>query len=299
MTMRVAFIGCVESSKVALEALLRCSADRARVVAVLTRQSSTYNADFVDLTPLAQRHGVAVMHVEDAPTDEQQSAWLGSARPDLVVCVGWSRLLGAGVLKVAPRGVVGFHPAALPANRGRHPLIWALALGLDETASTFFLMQPEADSGPILNQRRIPIAPDDDAASLYAKVQAAIPRQIDEIVRGLADGSLTPTPQDDLLANNWRKRSAADGEVDWRMPAQGICNLVRALARPYPGAHFVHGGEPVKLWKCTPVEAGARNDEPGKVLVVEGRQLTVKCGVGAVRLVEHELGTMPTAGDYL
>jgi len=41
-------------------------------------------------------------------------------------------------LGIAPLGVVGFHPAALPANRGRHPLIWALFLGLKKTASTFF-----------------------------------------------------------------------------------------------------------------------------------------------------------------
>jgi methionyl-tRNA formyltransferase len=62
-------------------------------------------------------------------------------------CLGWSNLLKAEILKAAPLGVIGFHPAALPANRGRHPLIWALGLGLDETATTFFFMDKGADRG--------------------------------------------------------------------------------------------------------------------------------------------------------
>jgi len=49
-------------------------------------------------------------------------------------------------------GVIDFHPAALPANRGRHPIIWALVLGLQETASTFFFMDEGADSGDIISQ---------------------------------------------------------------------------------------------------------------------------------------------------
>ena len=48
--------------------------------------------------------------------------------------------------------VIGFHLAAMPANRGRHPIIWALVLGLQETASTFFFMDEGADSGDIISQ---------------------------------------------------------------------------------------------------------------------------------------------------
>jgi methionyl-tRNA formyltransferase len=79
-------------------------------------------------------------------------------------------------------GVVGFHPAALPENRGRHPLIWALVLGLEETASTFFFMDEGADSGDLLSQRRISIEPADDAGSLYARITEVAMCQIREFV---------------------------------------------------------------------------------------------------------------------
>ena len=297
--LRIAFVGCVESSEVALRALLGLPRELACVVGLITRQASKFNADFVDLLPLAQSHGVPTLFVEATPDEDEQADWLEQLQPDLVFCVGWSRLLGDRVLSLPPRGVVGFHPAALPANRGRHPLIWALALGLTDTASSFFLMDAGADSGPILSQEPIAISQDDDAATLYAKVLALIPGQVLAIVHGLHEGDLVPRLQDSTRATYWRKRSAADGQLDWRMSAQSICNLVRALASPYPGAHFMHLGAEVKIWKCAPAAAGEPNFEPGKVLAVEGRRITVKCGDAAVHLIDHELAILPVPGSYL
>lgn len=190
-------------------------------------------------------------------------------------------------------------PAALPSNRGRHPLIWALALGLKETASSFFFMEMEADSGALIDQQRLVIDEDEDAASLYGKALDVIKLQVERIVNRLNDGTLTLLPQDPAKANHWRKRNAADGRIDWRMPAKGLHQLVRALARPYPGADFHHGGAPVKVWKCAVVEGVASNLEPGKVLKVDGRSITVKCGIDAICLLDHELYTLPREGDYL
>lgn len=298
MTLRIALVGCVDSSRVALHALLSL-APACRVVGLVTRRASTFNSDFADLRPAAHAAGVPVLFVEDARGDEAQADWLAARSPDLVFCVGWSRLLGPRLLALPRLGVVGFHPAALPANRGRHPIVWALALGLDRTASSFFLMDEGADSGPLLSQAPIPIGPDDDAATLYARILAAMPGQIADIVQGLSAGTLVPRPQDAAAANYWRKRGADDGRIDWRMEAGAIRNLVRALARPYPGAHFVAEGRDVKLWRCAVAPSSAANLEPGKVLAVEGRELVVKCGRDALRLQEHELDALPAPGDYL
>lgn len=299
MSLRVVLIGCVESSRVALQSLLGMPADLVQVAGVITRRRSDFNADFTDLSPLTRDRDVPLLYAEDSPSDEQQAEWLRVIRPDVVFCIGWSHLLGERVMHVAPRGVIGFHPAALPANRGRHPLIWALVLGLHETASSFFMIEAEADSGALLSQQPVPIADDDDAASLYAKVVALIPRQLHDVVEGLANGTLQPRIQDAAQANHWRRRTAKDGLIDWRMSAGSIVNLVRALTRPYPGAEFFHGDASVKLWKCAAVDHAPENIEPGKVLKVNGHEITVKCGAGAVRLVEHELSLMPAPGDYL
>jgi methionyl-tRNA formyltransferase len=90
-------------------------------------------------------------------------------------------------------GVVGLHPAALPANTRRHPLIWALVLGLQDTAWTFFFMDAEADSGNILSQRNIPIDDDDYARILYNKIQTQ------EFLQLLESRSFPRIPQKSLV----------------------------------------------------------------------------------------------------
>ncbi|GAB5348741.1 formyltransferase family protein [Alteriqipengyuania sp. 357] len=295
--LRAFFVGCVESSDVALETLIANESVDLR--GVLTLRASKFNADFVDIASRAEAAGLPVHYAEDI----EKAALPGLLREadvQVVFVIGWSRLISADALAVPAIGTVGYHPAALPANRGRHPLIWALALGLEQTASTFFLMDEGADSGPILSQVPLAIANEDDAASLYRKVLQVMPGQLQGIVAAMADGTLAPQPQDHALATTWRKRGAADGLIDWRMPASGIYNLVRALTRPYIGADFRLGDDLVKLWHCAEFDGDVpENAEPGKVLEAGPDGVVVKAGIGAVRLIETSDMPTPTVGDYL
>ena len=81
--------------------------------------------------------------------------WIQDLNPDLIFCLGWSSLLKRSTLDIPKFGVIGYHPSLLPKNKGRHPIIWALALGLKETGSTFFLMNEGVDTGKIINQKRL------------------------------------------------------------------------------------------------------------------------------------------------
>jgi methionyl-tRNA formyltransferase len=293
--MRIIFIGAVEFSLLALERLLRI---RAEVVGVCTLQSSSLNADYADLSPVCREHSIPLIFVEDINAPSVLD-WIRERAPDIIFCFGWSRLIKNELLSVARLGVVGFHPAALPANRGRHPLIWALALGLEQTASTFFFMNSGVDSGDILSQRAITIDAGDDARALYDKVSACALEQITQFVPQLADRSFIREPQDDAKANIWRKRSESDGKIDWRMSAHSIHNLVRALAKPYVGANFVVDGKAIKVWKSMVLAHSIPNAEPGKVLATLDGLPIVKCGQGALLLLVTEPVFSPTEGSYL
>ena len=111
----------VEFSRNALEHLLGLGAE---IVGVCTLQESKFNTDHVDLSGVSAAHGIPWRYADDINSAEIVH-WIRDTAPDVIFCFGWSRLLGLDLLKLAPMGVVGFHPAALPANRGRHPLIWA------------------------------------------------------------------------------------------------------------------------------------------------------------------------------
>ena len=293
--MRVIFIGSVEFSRRALACLLDM---QAHVVGVCTLQESAVNADHCDLGTLCEEYGIPWKYTPSINSAESIQ-WIKERQPDVIFCFGWSRLLKHEMLTLSPLGVIGFHPAALPANRGRHPLIWALALGLKETAATFFFMDDGADSGDILSQQRIEIGDDDNAASLYEKITQSALTQIRRFFPHLEAGTFLRIEQDHSIANTWRKRGYADGQIDWRISARTIYNLVRALTKPYIGAHFFYKDHVYKVWDSKIVSDLPLNIEPGKILDVDSQGVVVKCGEEGLRLLVTEPTFRPTIGEYL
>ena len=152
--MKAVFIGTVEFSYQLLNVVI--GIPEVEIVGIVTKQESSFNADFRDLAEVGKTHSIPYLYVSDvnAPKTLQ---WIRKLEPDVIFCFGWSSLIKKELLELAPKGVIGYHPAALPQNRGRHPIIWALALGLHETASTFFRMDEGADSGDIICQDFIKI----------------------------------------------------------------------------------------------------------------------------------------------
>lgn len=293
--MRIVFIGSVVFSARALRELIAMGAD---VVGVCTIRNSSFNADHQDLTPIAQDAAIPVCTAADLNSQEGID-WIMSQLPDVIFCFGWSRLIREPLLSLPPLGVIGFHPAALPANRGRHPIIWALVLGLAQTSSTFFKMDKGADSGDIVSQVMLDIHPSDDAQSIYDRISEIALAQLREFVPLLANGSIQLMPQNHRLSNSWRKRGPSDGCIDWRMAASSIHNLVRGLTRPYIGAHFEHDDQLIKVWQTEIVPDAPCNLEPGKVLKVADTYILVKAGIGAIKLLEYNPKFSITPGSYL
>ena len=195
--MRIVFIGSVLFSAAALEQLLDMNAD---VVGVCTLSKSSFNADHFDLSEIANQAYIPVKYTPNI-NDIESVDWIRSLRPDVIFCFGWSYLIKHQLLSIPPLGIIGYHPAFLPANRGRHPLIWAIALGLTETASTFFFMDEGADSGDILSQHSVPISPDDNASSLYQSFTNVALAQIRSFLPQLITNQYSRLPQDHSKAN--------------------------------------------------------------------------------------------------
>jgi len=293
---KIVVVGAVKFTQAMLVTILETSH---QIVGVITSKRAGINSDYVDLTPFCAERVIPVHQTDDINASETIE-WVKAKLADVVLCLGWSRLIKQDMLNATPLGVIGYHPALLPKNRGRHPLIWALALGLEETGSTFFFMDEGADSGDILSQSVIKIDDEDDAESLYRKMTITARKQIVEFLPKLADKSYMRTPQDDQLANTWRKRGVKDGEIDWRMDARTIFNLVRALSHPYAGAHFMHKGKEYKVWSSSVEEhLTDLNIEPGKVLEQENGITKIKCGDGCINLYKVEPPFQVQEGAYL
>lgn len=283
--MKIVFIGCVQFSLEMLEQLLTLDNSKVEVVGIVSREQSAFNSDFANLIKVADRKGIPSFAA--VGNDQQDMAtWIKGQNPDVIFCFGWSYLLEKDVLEIPRLGVVGYHPTLLPQNRGRHPIVWALVNGQTETGSTFFFMDEGADSGDILSQRTVAITPLDTAATLYQRLVSVAKLQLRVFVSQLAGEDYPRTTQDHSKANYLRKRGKEDGRIDWNMPAESIFNLVRALTKPYVGAHFENEGKEFKVWEAQISEnvEHALHANVGEVVLTENGSMTVRCGQGFLKL---------------
>jgi methionyl-tRNA formyltransferase len=292
--MRIIFIGCVYFSRVMLEKLIELNAD---VVGVITREQSSFNADFEDLSVVAHKHNIPSNYVQNI-NEISSIEWIRNLKADVIFCFGWSNLIKKDILNLCPLGVIGFHPALLPNNRGRHPLIWAKVLGLTRSGTSFFFMDEGADTGDLLDQKDFRILFEDTASTIYQKMIDNALKQVEFFLPKLQNSSYQRVKQNNS-GNTWRKRSIADGLIDFRMTSEAICNLVRGLTKPYAGAHCIFNGDEIKIWEVEIEKFDLQNIEPGKVLGHIGNNIKVKTSNGAILLKNHEFSSIPLIGSYI
>ena len=97
--MKIVFIGCIEFSFTALNYLL--DLEEIKVVGVVTRKESTFNADFKSLEPLAVKAN-APCFFSKGNNQTDMAIWIGKLEPDVIYCFGWSYLLGTEILNIRP-----------------------------------------------------------------------------------------------------------------------------------------------------------------------------------------------------
>src|SRR5690606_33686734 len=133
------------------------------------------------------------------------------------------------VLDIPPHGSVNIHASLLPRWRGAAPIQAAIRAGDSETGITIMKMDAGLDTGPILRQQAIPIAPDETGQSLHDKLAALGGNLLIETLPGYLSGEIQPQPQDDSLATLAPRIQKEEGHIDWTQPAVHIERTVRAF----------------------------------------------------------------------
>jgi phosphoribosylglycinamide formyltransferase-1 len=175
-----------------LQALLDAAADPAYGVRV-----AAVGADREDIEGLARarRAGIPtfVCAVADHATREDWDAALteqvAAYDPCLVVLAGFMRLTGAAFLARFGGRTVNTHPALSPSFPGMHGPRDALAYGVKVTGATLFVVDAGVDTGPIVDQRAVPVADDDTVESLHERIKTAERQMlVDCVGRMVRDG---------------------------------------------------------------------------------------------------------------
>lgn len=280
--MRAVVVGAVESTRVTLKALAENSRWTVSAVVTLPASLAGRHSDFVDLAPDARACGATLIAAPNSNAPDVVEA-VRAAQADYAFVIGWSQICKPEFRAAAGGQVIGYHPAALPRLRGRAVIPWTILLDEKITGSTLFWIDDGVDSGPILAQKFLHVAPDETATTLYARHMTALDEMLRESLDALADGRAARVAQDERYATYAARRTEADGLIDWRAPAADIERLVRAVTRPYPGAFTHLGGERLTIYAAELWPDARRHAaQPGQVIEKRGGALAIACGAGAI-----------------
>ena len=182
-------------------------------------------------------------------TNEPDYDEVKNAQPDVIFSFYYRAIIDMKILDLAPLGAFNMHGSLLPKYRGRACVNWAVLNGETETGVTLHHMTKYADRGNIVSQEAVSIGENETSHEVFMKIIPAagcvLSRSLDDILSGNAEGFV----QDESLATKFGRRRPEDGLIDWSKSAREIHNLVRAVAKPFPGAFTYHDGHKIMIWK--------------------------------------------------
>ncbi len=249
---------------------------------------------------LAVESGLPVVQPEKIKNNPEFRALIESIQPDAIIVVAYGRIIPDWMLRLPRWGNLNLHASLLPSYRGAAPIQWAVANGETVTGATTMRIDQGLDTGDILLQRSLPIAPDQTAEQLFPLLAEDGAALMVETLSGLEAGTIAPVPQDHAAASLAPILEREDALVDFTRTAAEIYNRWRGF-QPWPGAYTFFRGKKLTLHRMAPVESGAVQLSPGE-LTAEGNRLFVTAGSATrLELLEIQLEgkkRMPVA-DWL
>ena len=182
-------------------------------------------------------------------TNEPDYDEVKNANPDVIFSFYYRKIIDIKILDLAPLGAFNMHGSLLPKYRGRACVNWAVLNGEKETGVTLHRMTKYADRGNIIAQEAVEIGENETSHEVFKKIIPAAGRVLSESLDDILSGNAEGTPQNESEATKFGRRRPEDGIIDWSKSAREIHNLVRAVAKPFPGAFFYHDGHKIMIWK--------------------------------------------------
>lgn len=299
--MRLVFMGYHNIGHICLEVLGDlCRHYGDEIVAVVTHADDPgENIWFNSVRELALARYYPVYQPAD-PNDPRFVEVMRRLEPDFLFSCYYRHLLKKPLLALPRSGALNLHGSLLPRYRGRCPVNWVLIHGETETGVTLHYMEEKPDQGDIVAQKRVPIAVDDTALTLFDKMTTAAGDLMRETYPLLRAGAAPRIPQDHRRASYFGGRRPEDGRIDWRQPAWQIYNLVRAVTHPYPGAFTTYQGKQLFIWQGKLLEQlPSAETTPGEIVAcLPGQGLLVATGHGGFVIVQAQFDGEPEVSGW-
>jgi methionyl-tRNA formyltransferase len=288
--MKLVFCGTPQFAVPTLEALLAAGHEIPLVVTQPDRpvgRAQELQAPPVKQTALAA--GLAVTQPDKIRNNVEFRAQLEVIAPDAIVVVAYGRIIPSWMLVLPRLGCINLHASLLPKYRGAAPIQWAVAMGETVTGNTTMLLEEGLDTGPILLQQSLPIAPEQTAAELFNVLAKEGAPLVVRTLTGLEAGTITPRSQDGALATLAPILEREDGRMDFAArTAAELVNRWRGF-QPWPGAFTSLDGKKLIVHRMSVAAELNEAAEPGAVLAKDKRMMVACARSTWLELLEVQL----------
>jgi methionyl-tRNA formyltransferase len=289
--MKIILVGQGPFGEKTLDALIQNGEDVIGVFCPKDKRGETMKA-------LAESSSIALFqpdHMKDAAVHE---AYL-ELNPELVVLAFVTDILPESLLDIPSIGTICYHPSLLPRHRGSSGINWAIIQGDTRTGLTILWADKGIDTGAILLQKEVDIAPNDTTGSLY--FNKLFPMGIDAIVEAvelIKAGKAPKIPQNDSQATYEPPCDEKYAGIDWSKPAEEVYNLIRGCD-PQPGAYSTLGGRKVKFYRAELIDS-ATETSPGQVIRIGAGGVVVALDGAALKVgkMKSEKGVKINADEF-
>src|SRR5437868_13659566 len=241
--MRIVFIGTGEIGVPTLRALQRSEHELGRVVTqpdkpVGREQKITAPPIKKALIAGGPNAGPAQTLQPARIKDREAIDQIRALAPDVIVVMAYGQILPRAVLEIPRTACLNLHASLLPRHRGAAPIQAAIVAGDRETGISVMYMDEGLDTGDVLLQKQIEIAPNETGGSLHDRLAESAPAALSDALAQLARETAPRTPQDSSIATYAPKLEREDGRIDWNESADLIERKIRAFD-PWPGAFTI------------------------------------------------------------
>ncbi len=288
--MKIVYMGTPDFAVNTLEAIVKAGHE---VVLVVTKPDRAKGRSgklvYTPVKEKALEYGLPVAQPEKVREEEFVSR-LEKLAPDVIVVVAFGQILPERILKIPKYGCINVHASLLPAYRGAAPIQWAVIDGLNETGVTTMYMEKGLDTGDIICQSRLMLDKEDTGGSLFERLAKEGASLLLTTLEQIEQGTATRTKQDDSKSSYAKMLTKEMGRLDFSKDAAVLERLIRGL-NPWPSAYTFLHGKSLKIYKAEVLleESLSGTMEPGTVMSVDKKSFTVRCGNGALRILNLQL----------
>ena len=279
MSQKIVFMGTPEFAVPTLELLLKSSH---KILAVYSQPPSKANRGQKikpsDIESFSEKNSLIIRNPLRLDSEEEYN-FIKNLKPDIVVVVAYGKIIPKRFLNLAKHGFINVHASLLPKWRGAAPIQRSIMNLDNETGVSIMKITEDLDTGPVMNQAKIPINQNTDAKILTKVLSQLGAKTLLDSINKIADGTAKFEEQDHSVATYAKKISKAEGKIEWNVSAKKILAKINGL-NPNPGAWFEYKKERFKIWKA---ETANGNGEPGKTL---NDKLIIACKEGSIKILE-------------